>query len=285
MVIIQQTMTTGFQKSANTVQQIQLPHPGIINSTDFAAHFDLRCYSPSPDLQPFVVHIWTQRTRHPLEPSYKPPVEILSGPSAYLFFTKESAFIHGVSRLTFQYDPRTANVIAGVKFRPGGFYPFLRQAGAKLGTATVPATEVFPQATQAFTEALLALPDHMIVHTIENLLRSCHPKSDHNLHLVGQIVNAIATNSSLRTVSAVAQAFSVSERSLQLLFQTHVGVGVKWVITRARLLGAIERAQNQPQRTWIEIAVELGYSSQSHFSREFKEVTGLSPSEYVRQGR
>lgn len=31
-----------------------------------------------------------------------------------------------------------------------------------------------------------------------------------------------------------------------------------------------------------EIAKKLGFSSQQHFSRQFRTVTGMTPSEYVR---
>ena len=34
-----------------------------------------------------------------------------------------------------------------------------------------------------------------------------------------------------------------------------------------------------------EIAKKLGFSSQQHFSRQFRTVTGMTPSEYVRSLR
>ena len=77
--------------------------------------------------------------------------------------------------------------------------------------------------------------------------------------------------------------FAMSERSLQHVFQTYAGVGVKWIITRRRLLEAIDRVRSQPHLTWAEVAAELGYSSQSHFSRDFKDVTGASPSVYLKR--
>ena len=274
-------MAKGFQKSANKLQEMQLTHPGIIQADDFSGHFELRCYKPSPDLQPFVVHIWTQRPKKPLDPLYKPPIELLSGPNVYLFFTPESTFIHGISGNTFQYDPRSPGVIAGVKFRPGGFYPFLRRSVSELADTT-PASAIFTVADRSFTEQLLMQPDELIVPAIEDLLRVNRPKASRQLNTITAILDAVANNSSLRTVRATAEAFAMSERSLQLLFQTYVGVGVKWIITRQRLLEAIRRAQSQPQRTWVDLAAELGYSSQSHFSRDFKEATGLAPSEYMR---
>lgn len=272
-------MVKSFQKPANQPQELQLSHPGIIDATAFNKHFALHCYEPSPDLQPFVVHIWTQRLKEPLPETVLPPTEILSGPNVYMFFTPQATFIHGPARNEFRYDP-TAAVIAGVKFRPGGFHPFMRRPVSELGMDTVPATLLISEANDDFTARLLTLADDKMVCAIEALLRGHQPKADKNISLVKHILDAIAADNSLKSVSAIAQAFGMSERSLQLLFQTYVGVGVKWIITRQRLIGAIGRAQAGSLHSWVTVAAELGYSSQSHFSRDFKQVTGMTPSAY-----
>jgi len=54
-------------------------------------------------------------------------------------------------------------------------------------------------------------------------------------------------------------------------------------IERYFILQKIERAKElivYGQQTLGEIAYELGYSSQQHFSRQFKKETGLSPSHF-----
>jgi len=272
-------MTKSFQKSAISIQELQLPHLGIITADLFDKQFELRCYKPSPDLQPFVVHIWTQRPKLPVNGPVKPPLEIASGPNIYLFFTPNSAFIHDAAKHVFAYDPTTSDVIAGVKFQPGGFYPFLRRSVSR---PPYTLTSVFPVADESFIKKLLSQTDAMIVHTIETLLRNHHPQDSQQLRLVTKIIDALVNDHSLQTVSATARAFGMSERTLQLLFQTHVGIGVKQMITRRRLLEAIARKQNHPHPVWAEIAADLGYSSQSHFSRDFKSTIGLSPSDYLK---
>ena len=275
-------MIKSFQKTANSLQELQLSHPGIIDADDFAAYFDLHCYAPSSLLLPFLEHIWVQRLKQLPGPDYTPPVELISGPNIYLFFAEESAFIHGVARRVFEYEPHQSAVIAGVKFQPGGFYPFLGCPVSELDLIT-PASTVFAKADSSFAAHLLTQTDEGIVHMIERLLCDVRPKTDKNLRLVKEIADVIAADSSLQTVSAVAQMFAMSERSLQHVFQTYAGVGVKWIITRRRLLEAIDRVRSQPHLTWAEVAAELGYSSQSHFSRDFKDVTGASPSVYLKR--
>lgn len=272
-----------FQKSANKVHALHLSHPGIISSKDFNEHFELRCYEPFRDLKPFVSHIWTQRQKAtPNEPPK--PTEILSGPNIYLFFTPDGAFIHTITSRTFTYNPLASGAIAGIKFRPGGFYPFFERPISTLQPNT-PATFLFPQADKAFTTRLLSQPDAAIISALEALLRSKQPTPSKNLALITKILNTLELNPSLQTVAQVAQHFTISERSLQLLFQTHVGIGLKWVISRRRLMKAVERGKAKDHPTWLEIAAETGYSSQSHLSREFKRVTGQAPSQFVKRSR
>ena len=45
------------------------------------------------------------------------------------------------------------------------------------------------------------------------------------------------------------------------------------------------KAYYEGAATMGEIAKKLGFSSQQHFSRQFRTVTGMTPSEYVRSLR
>jgi AraC-like DNA-binding protein len=275
-------MPESFQKTAKNPRKLLVSHPGILDSGGFNEYFHLRCYEPSPDLRPFVVHIWVQRRRYVPHLAQKPPVEVLSGPNVYLFFTAETAFIHAVTRREFEYDAFASEVIAGVKFRPGGFHAFLRKSVSELDTDTSSITSVFPVANDAFRQELLTQSDTAIVTRLELLLQSKRPEKDKKLELVTKILSALDNDTSLKTVGSVAQAFHMSERSLQLLFQTYVGVGLKWILTRRRLIETVSRIREQSGSSQAEVAVELGYNSQSHFTREFKDVMGQPPSRYLK---
>jgi AraC-like DNA-binding protein len=274
--------TKDFQKSANKLQEISPPHSGIIDDHAFNEQFQLHCYKPSPNLEPFVVHIWVQRKRRPSLPGQKPPVEVLSGPNIYLFLGSEAAFIQGITRRKFKYNASMSEVTAGIKFRPGGFYAFAQKSVSAFSEQTLPATSVFPSANESFSRELLSQSDDIIVATLETLLQTSQPKTDKHLELITRIIAALDSDGSLKTVGSVARAFHMSERTLQLLFQTYVGVNVKWAITRKRFLEAIDRMKMQPHALQTDIATELGYNSQSHFTREFKEIIGRPPSAYLK---
>jgi AraC-like DNA-binding protein len=275
-------MMKSFQKPANTLQELRSPHPGIIDDQLFNHYFELHCYQPSADLAPFVKHIWVQRKKQASLPMRKPPVEVLSGPNIYLFFTPERVFIHSITRHEFEYGSSTSNVTAGVKFHPGGFYPFLQSPVSEFDADTTPISSVFPAVGELYAKNLLTLSDAAIVATLETLLMGKQPKWDAHLELIAEIMLALMGDTSLKTVRSVARTFHMSERSLQLLFHTYVGANVKWIITRRRLLEAIRQVREHPEIPQIELVTELGYNSQSHFTREFTEVVGQPPSQYLK---
>ena len=88
----------------------------------------------------------------------------------------------------------------------------------------------------------------------------------------------------------MADEFGLSERTLQRLVRARVGLTPKWLIQRRRLHEAVQRLKEAPGRgeggvRLAEIAAELGYSDQSHFTTDFRTVTGMTPGEYLADQR
>ncbi len=81
------------------------------------------------------------------------------------------------------------------------------------------------------------------------------------------------------TVKKLAGALELSESYVSILFKRETGVAVSEYIRRRR----VDTARTLLQYTefsCVEIAEYLCFSSDSHFSRVFREYTGQSPKEY-----
>ncbi|MGH3243290.1 MAG: helix-turn-helix domain-containing protein, partial [Spirillospora sp.] len=72
-------------------------------------------------------------------------------------------------------------------------------------------------------------------------------------------------------------------RGLQRLFHEYVGIGPKWVIRRYRMLEAAGRAEAGARVGWADLAAELGYTDQAHFTRDFTAAVGTPPARYARE--
>ena len=79
--------------------------------------------------------------------------------------------------------------------------------------------------------------------------------------------------------------YGMNKRTLQRLFAKYVGVSPKWVIQRYRLHEAAEQLAAGPSVSQSALALDLGYSDQAHFVRDFKTVVGTSPAAYARAAR
>ncbi|MNW05908.1 DNA-binding transcriptional activator FeaR [compost metagenome] len=69
---------------------------------------------------------------------------------------------------------------------------------------------------------------------------------------------------------------------MQRLFDQYIGVSPKWVIRLYRIQDAAERLDNGTYGELVGLAMDLGYHDQAHFSKDFKNVTGQTPEEYLR---
>ncbi len=86
-------------------------------------------------------------------------------------------------------------------------------------------------------------------------------------------------------VEDLVDRYGVNKRTLQRLFAKYVGVSPKWVIQRYRLHEAAEQLAAGAAISQSELALNLGYSDQAHFVRDFKMVVGTSPAAYARRAR
>lgn len=82
------------------------------------------------------------------------------------------------------------------------------------------------------------------------------------------------------TVSAVAHAAGVSARYLSLLFQKQLNLGLATYITYVRISKAIDFMYANPKYPLTSLAMDMGFSSQQHFSKVFKEKMGIPPKKY-----
>jgi AraC-like DNA-binding protein len=83
------------------------------------------------------------------------------------------------------------------------------------------------------------------------------------------------------TVGALTGAAWVSGNHLATQFKSHVGVTPKRVARIYRFARLILSIDALRPVDWSELAQTAGYFDQAHFSREFKEFTGHTPTGYL----
>ena len=115
----------------------------------------------------------------------------------------------------------------------------------------------------------------------EALLSSVRPPRDPLAEQIAALVSRITDDPGLRRVDQLSAEAGITARTLQRLFADYVGVSPKWVMRRARLHEAAERADGGEPVDWAELAADLGYADQAHLTRDFTVTIGVSPTRYA----
>jgi AraC-like DNA-binding protein len=79
----------------------------------------------------------------------------------------------------------------------------------------------------------------------------------------------------------IANFLSINEQYLSRCFNKEMGIGPMVYLSRYRIQRA-KRLLETGNLSITQVAMEIGMSSQSYFSRVFQEETGVTPSAYQR---
>lgn len=96
-------------------------------------------------------------------------------------------------------------------------------------------------------------------------------------------VNRILAAKGNISIEELARNANVTERSLERAFKTFVGVNPKLFIRISRFREAMKQMGDSNYERLTDVAFEHDYADQSHFTRTFREFTGFSPKQYLKQ--
>jgi len=165
----------------------------------------------------------------------------------------------------------------GIRFRPGGAWPFL----------ACPADELTGQILdfsllrgREARELAQRIADSATWESRCEVARQwLVPRLDGD-HTVEAAVDAIRSAHGVISVAGLAQRLGLSRRSLERRFHRQVGLLPKQLARVFRFQRAVHMREQAPAGGWPAIALECGYYDQAHLIRDFREFSGQTPAAF-----
>lgn len=235
---------------------------------------------PDPRLAEWVAHYWwvewTLSTPH--------LAETLPHPAVHLVFEwpAGTALIRGPSAERFRRHLQGEGRVWGVKFRPATFSALAQVSMVELCRQP-------HRPGRAWGRAAARRPPHLepsmgpeaLAAACDRWLMAWLPPLPPPVQKVRDLVEQIALDPKMVRVEQAAQASGLSVRALERRFRTQVGLSPKVVIQQYRLIEAVERLKAPEPPTLVDLAAELGFFDQAHFTRAFKATIGRTPAQFL----
>ncbi|WP_433519157.1 DUF6597 domain-containing transcriptional factor [Nonomuraea sp. CA-143628] len=189
----------------------------------------------------------------------------------------------GVWTRRFLVDYPTRVRLVGVHFKPWGISPFVDIPANELRNRWVPVDAVWQRSLDRIRNQVGDIASATeALGVVEEELRSRFAEAPSlGLDLVQHTGGRLETSYGVVPVGALADAAGVSGNHLAAQFKSHVGVTPKRVARIYRFARLILSVDALRPVDWSRLAQTAGYFDQAHFSKEFKDFTGHTPTEYL----
>jgi AraC-like DNA-binding protein len=177
-----------------------------------------------------------------------------------------------------QYHDHSSTLV--VMFREGGVASFFKQPVHEFFEESLSLEDWISRGEVArVEEALAGARTHLQrIACIEKfLLDRFVPRQD---ALVQAALQAIYRTKGTLRVHDLTDSLSLSTDAFEKRFRKIIGTSPKQFATIVRLQSIVR--QRRPDQSMAQLALDAGYFDQSHFNKEFKLFTGLSPVDFFR---
>jgi AraC-like DNA-binding protein len=212
------------------------------------------------------------------------PIRIYDAQDVTRYTTHGFAVLSGARSNCFVIDTDQQERVAGIQFRPGGVFPFLRMPVSEAEDSSISLEDLWPGGRAGeIRERLLA------ARSVEAMF------ADLERCLLDQLVRPLALHPAIAyaldqlqqpaaysgRIAVVSDRVGLSRRRFIELFRQQVGLTPKVFCRVRRFQHVLQTAHLGKDIDWAQVALESGYYDQPHFIHDFQSFSGLTPGEYL----
>lgn len=178
-------------------------------------------------------------------------------------------------------EPNSYRVLLLIQLSPYGLYQITRQSQAEFADKRLSLAHIDNELFHSLYQAFVASK------TVSDLVNTCEKVLYRRMekHVVSDAVllatTVIADNCGQVQVGEVARQVCYSERQLNRLFLTQVGMNIKIYARLTRFNYVLKHIQTSPC-FFAALSQQAGYFDQAHFDKDFKAISGVTPQKYLK---
>ena len=273
-----------------------MPRLNVV-STDFAANLGtwrFHTAAPGSDLADIVVELWEVEGqlvpfREKVLPNGCLEVMINLGPVHHLVTEDggvqawERSWLSGLHERAITIESEHGTHLLSARLRAVHARRVIGGAMHRTGNAVLDLESLMGAEAAHLRTALLA--DRTVearLSRLDEFIRKRVAASAPTDVRVEQVARAIEASHGCARLTALCREARVSRKHLAALFAAHLGVSPKTYARIERFAWVLRRIQESESVDWSALALEAGYSDQSHLVRDFQRVASATPTSFLR---
>lgn len=190
-------------------------------------------------------------------------------------------FVIGQLTQPLEIAPTGSTGIFSVRFHPNGFLTSASIPIKKMENTAVSLEKLFGKdGTEIEQRILSATSTSERIKTIETFLLKRLQHAETIDYIIQSTITTILTVNGQLSVDELSKKTNINRRQLERKFSSTIGLSPKQLLKIIRLQTTLKLLLNKQFNSLTSLAYEGEYYDQSHFIKDFKEFTGLTPKEF-----
>jgi hypothetical protein len=255
-----------------------------------------KTYKPHKDLDTIVKFYWTLEV--PFDPKNQKQKIVPDGCVEMTFnfgdkirrYTSENDFILHPNAMVMGQRTKSYFILPvgdvdtfAICFYPIGFVNFVKAPLKNLVDKETPISELFGQeeAYNLEQQMVCAIDAQQRINIIENFLLKKLNEENTVSSIVQSTVEVLIKTKGTTPINAILKDDASKRRQLERHFRKQIGISPKQLGKAIRLQTTLNLLLNKKSETLTDIAYESEYFDQNHFIKDFKDLVGVTPKEFL----
>ena len=212
------------------------------------------------------------------------PKSIFEDEASEGFRTVKKAWISGERTRYIVIGAETNESMIGIRFRPGGAYPFFRFPISELTESVTELDLIWGRLVDEIRDELQEIesPDERLLKLEWFLMQQVQRSLEPN-RLITFAVHQLQHSPQFLAIRDLASMIGITQKHLISQFEKVVGLRPKSFARVCKFQKVVNLIEEQNEIEWSAIALDCGYYDQAHFIKEFQTFSGLNPSTYLKK--